>query len=248
MGNMSSIFYSQTFSLFGKLMGLSILFSFVFSIILMCTKGLFFKLEKNPSSALIPVYNLFVLNEGIGINPALTVLYFVPFINLGFYTYVCYKLGMGFGQSYEFTLGLVFTPYVSYWLLGNGKSQLERYKEKEAEEQNQAILNDMLLATDEQIKQMNEEVEEEENKVDSIYKSNNQIDSNLAPSYKASVIQPLKLDFDAIDGKHKIIFIPSPRTGQVDDNIVKKVDTSYLRSSNKTHAKHENEIGIYEIK
>lgn len=243
---MSSIFYSEIFSILSSLMIATIIFSFVFSVILMISsQGLFFKLEKSPSSALIPVYNLFVLNEGLGINPMFTILYFVPFINLGFYVYICYKVGYLFKQNYDFTLGLVFFPYIFYYLLSNSKSQLSRYEEEKQQEANNEVLNDMLLVTDEKLQAINNEETPVEPQVDSIFKSHVEQIAQ-APTYKASIKDPTKgFDFDAIDGKHKIIFIPSPRTSKAPEEIIKKVETTYI---DKVNSRHEDEIGIYEIK
>lgn len=246
---MSSYFYSQYFSLIGSLMGTCVLSSFIFSIILMvCGKGLFFKLGKSDNSAVIPVCNLFVLNEGLRINPALTILYFVPFINLGFYVYVCYRIGYVFKQDYDFRLGLVFFPYIFYYLLSNKKTERTVFEDEGYEQEQQEILNDMLLFTDEKLKEINKEEAEKNPAIDSIFKSQISL-MDEAPTYKArDQKNNSSLDFDAIEGKHKIVFIPTPRTNSKKEDIVKKVETTYIGSSDKINTRHEDEIGIYEIK
>lgn len=248
---MSSVFVSEYFTMISTASVMSLLFTFLFSIILMLFgKGLFFKLEKSPSSSFIPVYNLIVLNEGLEINPVLTILYFVPFINLIYYIYVCYKLGYVFGEGYDYRLGLVFMPYMYFKFLGNSKKELDRKRQEEEERVRKEILGDALLYTDEKLKELNEQENDEESKVDSIFKSDVRRRAEDAPIYKASTKKNnnVKLDFDEMDDKHKVVFIETPRTSQVNDDIIKKVETTYIGSSDKTNKNHENEIDVYEIK
>lgn len=247
---MSSYFYSEYFSLIGSLMAVSILYSFVFSIILMiCAKGLFFKLGKNMNSAVIPVYNLFVLNEGLRLNPILTILYFVPFINLGFYVYVCYRIGYVFKQDYDYRLGLVFVPYVFYYLISNRKTEQTVFDDQGYEQEKQEVLDDMLLMTDERLREINAEEAEKNPAIDSIFKSRESL-MEVAPTYKSreKKLPKPNLDFDAMEGRHKIVFIPTPRRNTPQEDIVKKVETTYIGSSDKINTRHEDEIGIYEIK
>ena len=243
---MSSIFYKEYMSMLSTLTITSLLYSFVFSIIIMLFgRGLFFKLEKSPNSSLVPIYNLFVLNEGLDINPIFTILYFVPFINLIYYVYICYKLGKIFSESYDFRLGLVFMPYIYFKFLSNNKKQIAKYEE-EQERQRQEILNDALLYTDDKLKELNDAEEDDENKVDSIFKSEFQKRAEEAPKYKAAVKTNNNLDFDAIDDKHKVVFIPAPREHAAKEDIIKSVETKRIDSNEDTN--HENEIDVYEIK
>ena len=239
---MSSIFYKEISSMFSNMAINSLLCSFLFSIILMLFgRGLFFKLEKSPNSSLVPVYNLFVLNEGLDINPLYTILYFIPFINLIYYVYICYKLGYVFSESYDYRLGLVFMPYVYFKFLSNSKKEADKQQKEEEKE----LLNDALLYTDKQLREMNDE-EEEENKVDSIFKSEVQVQAENAPTYKAAANNIKNLDFDEIDEKHKVVFIPSPREEGKREDIVRNVEASYM--NNNEDKTHDSEIDVYEIK
>lgn len=243
---MSSIFISEFVSMLLKLMGFFLLGSLIFSVILMVTgKNVFFKLEKGRTLASIPVYNLLVLTEGLEIKPSSTILYFVPFINLGYYIYVIDRLGYVFKKDYDFRLGLVFFPFIFLPILGNDTSTLTRFEDERLEEEKQAVLGDMLLATDETYKEMNnQEVEEE--KVNSIYKSNKEAIPE-APSYKAKGTgKQTNLDFDNIEGKHKIIFIPSDSDVKRRENVIKQVETSYIDKTD--FSSKDNDINIYEIK
>lgn len=246
---MSSVFYEEILSLITSLIGISLIFTFVFSVMLMIIgRGLFFKLGRKPNNAFIPVYNLVVLVESLEMKTFLTILFFVPFINLGFFIYISYKLGYVFKQDFGFTLGLIFLPIVFYYVLGNGKGQLTIFDEAKEAKLKKEILNDSLLLTDEDLKNANNAESEPTNSVDSIFKSRVELMPE-APTYKAqNVIDLPELDFDKLDGKHKIIFIPSPRGKDFSESMIKKVETSYLEPDGKAVMRHEDEINVYEIK
>lgn len=246
---MSSIFYAEMGSMIITLMGVLVLGSFLFSVTLcLVGQGLFFKLEKRPSQALIPVYNLLVLTEGLEKNPMSTFLYFVPFINLIYYINTIDTLGYVFKKDYDFRLGLALLPVVFVKILSSDKSTLTRFEEIRINEENHSVATDMLLLDDDAMKELNEQ-ESDDVRVNSIFKAHSESIPKAEQLYKAKeTVKRNNLDFDKIEGKHKIIFIPSPRDEARREDIIKKVETSYIGDVNKNFNHQNDEIDIYEIK
>lgn len=84
--------------------------------------------------AIIPIYNIVVLYQLVGLNPylVLTVLIpcFGPFV-LAIISYIAYyKLALAFGKSTGFAIGLMFLTPIFACILGFGKSEFQGVPEK----------------------------------------------------------------------------------------------------------------------
>jgi hypothetical protein len=76
-------------------------------------------------TALIPVYNAYVLLKIAGRPGWWLVLYFIPFVNVVIAVIAVYELSKSFGHGGAFTLGLLFLPLIFYPVLGFGS---DRYR------------------------------------------------------------------------------------------------------------------------
>ncbi len=72
--------------------------------------------------ALVPFYNVYVLNEICRLPWWMFILYFVPFANIFAMVATAYYLSLSFGRGPAFAVGLIFVPFIFYPILGYGSS------------------------------------------------------------------------------------------------------------------------------
>lgn len=88
---------------------------------------IFSKASKPGWAALIPIYNVVVMFQIVGLNPWLILLYFVPIVNIiaaiVLAIMMCIRLAKAFGKSSGFAVGLFFLNTIFILILGFGDSQ-----------------------------------------------------------------------------------------------------------------------------
>lgn len=88
---------------------------------------IFTKAGKPGWAAIIPVYNMVVLFQIVGLNPWLLLLYLIPFVNfiaaLVLTIMLCIRLAKAFGKSSGFAVGLIFLNTIFILILGFGDSK-----------------------------------------------------------------------------------------------------------------------------
>lgn len=172
----------------------SLLLTAVFSIVVMMGgRSLFRKANRKSSTALYPIVNLFIVLEIGELSIFWGILFFVPIINIFVLCLMFYKLGTVFNAELPFKIGLVLLPIVFYPMLALGS---KRYK---LSEQECFQLIDKTRSRNKNIKtqnKLNENdtiIEDDEPKVDSIFKSD--IDEKKAAEpYKAVRIDVIGLN------------------------------------------------------
>lgn len=100
---------------------------------------IFTKAGKPGWAAIIPVYNLVVLYQIVGINPLWLLMLIgaiIPFVNfivaIAFFVLtilVDIKLAKAFGKSGGFAVGLIFLPFIFQCILGFGKAEYQGIQE-----------------------------------------------------------------------------------------------------------------------
>ena len=174
-----------------------LLFTVVFSVLIMIGgKKIFKKANRKESNALIPIINLFTMLEITGTSIFAGILFFVPILNIIVIMLMFYRLGESFNCGFLFKLGLVFLPIIFYPILAFSKKQYRTIDEeyfKLLDGSKNDNLN--LLLTQEEIEVSNKDnsIEEENPKVDSIFKSDME-DKKASEPYKAVRIDILGLN------------------------------------------------------
>jgi len=84
---------------------------------------LFEKAGKPGWTALIPIYNMVVLLDVVGLSAIWIIAFFIPAVNFIAFVYVCYRLAQAFGQGPLFTVGLVFLNAIFTLILGLGDAK-----------------------------------------------------------------------------------------------------------------------------
>lgn len=163
-------------------------------IIMFGGKNLFKKAYKNESSAFIPVLNLFYMLEIADVSTFFGILFFVPFFNLLPLMLMGAGLGKNFKCSGGFTAGLMFLPMFFYPMLAFSDNSYKVSDEKYFKALDSVRGENLNLMTQEDVNHQNNVVVEEENPVDSIFKSDLQL-MEQAPAYRAS-----KIDQNVLEG------------------------------------------------
>lgn len=100
---------------------------------------IFTKAGKPGWAAIVPVYNMVVLYQIVGMNPLWLLLLIgsiIPFVN--FIVAIAYfvitilvniKLAKAFGKSGGFAVGLIFLPFIFQCILGFGSAQYQGIQE-----------------------------------------------------------------------------------------------------------------------
>ena len=81
---------------------------------------IFTKAGKPGWASIIPIYNVIVLFQIVGLNPLLVLLFLVPIANLVVMIMALVKLAKAFGKGTGFALGLIFLGPIFYMILGFG--------------------------------------------------------------------------------------------------------------------------------
>lgn len=88
---------------------------------------IFTKAGKPGWASIIPVYNMVVLFQIVGMNPWLLLLYIVPFVNyvasIVLIIMLGIKLAKVFGKSSGFAVGLIFLNTIFMLILGLGNAE-----------------------------------------------------------------------------------------------------------------------------
>lgn len=133
MNDYSSMYESSVSSTaFGAALGTMLGFVIVFSLIvcvlsIIAMWRIFTKAGKPGWASIIPVYNMVVLYQIVGMNPWLLLLYIVPFVNyiasIVLMIILDIKLAKAFGQSSAFAVGLIFLNPIFMLILGLGNAE-----------------------------------------------------------------------------------------------------------------------------
>lgn len=87
----------------------------------------FVKAGKPGWASLIPVYNMVVLYQIVGLNPWLILLYFVPIVNyiaiIVLTIMQCSRLAKAFGKGTGYAVGLFFLNTIFMLMLGFGDAE-----------------------------------------------------------------------------------------------------------------------------
>lgn len=166
---------------------ISMFFSLIFTIFGI---KLYKKANKKSSEALIPIYNLFVLMQITELPIYYFLLFLFPIFNILLIIRIEYKLYKLFNTSFKFFLGLVFVPFVFVPLLSFGKYKYKRksISIKEEEEEEEKLDDIPILMSEEELNKLNSEeinTPEEDLDVDSIFKSDLQIQEEDITPYRA---------------------------------------------------------------
>lgn len=84
---------------------------------------LFEKAGKPGWACLIPLYNMWVTCEIVGLPGIAMLAAFVPFVNFLFILYLTYRLARVFGQDILFTLGLILLFPIFIMILAFGQAR-----------------------------------------------------------------------------------------------------------------------------
>ena len=83
----------------------------------------FAKAGYNGWTALIPIYNAYVLVKIAGFHGAMVLLYLIPLVNIVFAIIVAVKVGAAFGKGGVFSLFLLWlVSFIGYCIVGYGSS------------------------------------------------------------------------------------------------------------------------------
>lgn len=163
-------------------------------LIMIAGKGIFKKAAKNEKTALYPILNLFTMLEICEINTFWGILLFVPILNIIVLLMMSYKLGVVFNTNTGFQIGLVVFPLMFYLLLSVGNKPYKLSDEEYFKAMDKIKEKNINLMTDEEIQiELSKLPEEENNDVDSIFKSNIQMMEQVEP-YKAAKIDILGME------------------------------------------------------
>lgn len=74
-------------------------------------------------AAIIPIYNIWVLQDIVGRPNWWIILYFIPFVNFIVFAINMWDLSRSFDKSIGYTIGLIFLPFIFVLVLGFGDAQ-----------------------------------------------------------------------------------------------------------------------------
>ena len=99
----------------------------VYVLVIIAMWKVFTKAGKPGWASLIPVYNMVVMYQIVGLNPWLLLLYLIPFVNwiaaLVLSIMQNVKLAKAFGKSTGFAIGLIFLNPIFLLILGFGDAK-----------------------------------------------------------------------------------------------------------------------------
>ena len=111
----------------GMLVGYLITFLVIYVLSVIAMWKIFTKAGKPGWASLIPIYNIVVMYQIVGLNPLLIILLFIPFINviaaIVLSIIQCIRLSKAFGKSTGFTFGLIFLSPIFLLILGFGNDK-----------------------------------------------------------------------------------------------------------------------------
>lgn len=111
----------------GMLVGYLITFLVIYVLSVIAMWKIFTKAGKPGWASLIPIYNIVVMYQIVGLNPLLIILLFIPFINviaaIVLSIIQCIRLSKAFGKGVGFTFGLIFLSPIFLLILGFGNDK-----------------------------------------------------------------------------------------------------------------------------
>lgn len=115
-------------SIFGAAMlGYLAVLLVVYVLVVIAMWKVFTKAGKPGWASLIPVYNMVVMYQIVGLNPWLLLLYLIPFVNwiaaLVLSIMLNVKLAKVYGKSTGFAIGLIFLNPIFLLILGFGDAK-----------------------------------------------------------------------------------------------------------------------------
>lgn len=171
-----------------------LLLTVVFSVLIMIGgKKIFKKANKNVTTALIPIINLFTMLEITETSLYAGILFFVPILNIIVIWIMFFRLGSAFNTGFVYKVGLVIFPVIFYPLLAFSNKQYKLADEEYFKLLDNVKKDNINLMTEDENKESNTEEYEETPKVDSIFKSDVEEKKAKEP-YKAIRIDVLGLN------------------------------------------------------
>lgn len=90
---------------------------------LICFWFIFYRAGKPGWTSIIPIYNLVVLLNIVGMPAWWVLLFLVPVVNVVLLVMVFHRLSKSFGYGRGFTIGLILLPFIFFPILAFGRSQ-----------------------------------------------------------------------------------------------------------------------------
>ena len=194
-------------------------------LIMLCGKNIFKKASKGEKTAYYPIVNLFTMLEVADISTYFGIILFIPIINVFILAFMSIKLGKVFKCSTGYIIGLVLLPFLFYPLLSISDKQYKIADEAYFKAMNNARSESINLMTEEEISALNSTPVEEENKVDSIFKSEIELKATEAPgSYRATKIDLLGMEKLKEASNDEQLLKPSVKVEDISDTPAVKKD------------------------
>jgi hypothetical protein len=76
-------------------------------------------------ASIVPIYNLLVQADIVGISRWSVLLALIPIVNIVFLIYLMHLLAKSFGKEMGFTMGLIFLPFIFLPMLAFGDATYE---------------------------------------------------------------------------------------------------------------------------
>ena len=105
--------------------GIAILYLIVIIITIAGMWRVFQKAGRKGWEAIIPIYNLFIIQRIIGKPWYWVILMMIPYIGIIWTIWSTNLLSKSFGKGEGFTIGMIILPFIFYPILGFGKAQYQ---------------------------------------------------------------------------------------------------------------------------
>jgi hypothetical protein len=132
-----SVSCDMFFSQFGILFIPIIIVSIAIAVITIIANWIIFQKAGRPGwASIVPIYNMVVTFQIIGLNPWLILLFLVPFVNsivgIIFSIIIAYRLAICFGKSTGFAVGIFFLPFIFYTMLAFSDDKYRPYEPQDS--------------------------------------------------------------------------------------------------------------------
>lgn len=122
------IYGSYTYTALGAALGVYMAIAAIIGILsIIAMWKIFTKAGKPGWASIIPIYNIVVMFQIVGLNPWLILLFFIPIVNIiaviVLMIMMCIRLAKAFGKSSGFAVGLIFLNTIFILILGLGDSK-----------------------------------------------------------------------------------------------------------------------------
>ncbi|MCA9351270.1 hypothetical protein KC929_00650 [Patescibacteria group bacterium] len=105
--------------------GIAILYLVVIVVTIAGMWRVFQKAGRKGWEAIIPIYNLFIIQKIIGKPWYWVILMMIPYIGIIWTIWSTNLMSKSFGKSEGFTIGMIILPFIFYPILGFGKAQYQ---------------------------------------------------------------------------------------------------------------------------